>query len=206
MREESAESIEFISRYLDRHSAMIRSLPVGQLVKAIELLTAAYEGERQVFIAGNGGSAANAAHMANDLTHGVAKSGRPGFRATALAANLSVVTALANDEGYAEIFAAQLRALARPGDLLVVLSASGESANVVKAVAAARELKLRSIAFLAMGGGRVAGMADVPVVVPADDYGPAEDAHLMLGHLFVAYFRSVAGTGKAAPAASRALS
>ena len=108
---------------------------------------------------------------------------------TSLCANVSALTASANDLGYEEVFAAQLRAQAEPGDALIVISGSGQSANIVRAAATARELGLHVIGLLGMDGGEVAALCDARVVVPSRDYDHIEVAHLFLEHLLTSYFR-----------------
>ena len=180
----------YVTAYLDRLHGVLRSLPVDDLADALQLLEEAHVQKRQVFLAGNGGSAATASHMANDFLKGVATGDKPGLRAIGLADNVPLVTAIANDEGYENVFAHQLSALAQPGDLLVVLSGSGNSPNIVQAVETARKLGMTTIAFLGMGGGKAAKMAEVSIIVPSDDYGPIEATHLIFDHLITAYLHS----------------
>ena len=140
---------------------------------------------RQVFLCGNGGSAANAIHLANDFLYGVAKANGIGLRIIALPANIAVVTCLGNDIGYADIFAQQLTVLAEPGDLLLVLSGSGNSPNIVKALERARELKMTSYAILGYSGGKCLTLADHPIHFPVDDMQVAEDLQVMIGHMLM---------------------
>jgi D-sedoheptulose 7-phosphate isomerase len=153
---------------------------------ACELRQAWIEG-RHVYICGNGGSAANAMHMANDFHYGIGACGAcprlPGLRVEALPANAGVITCLANDTGYDNIYAHQLEVKGRPGDLLIVLSGSGNSANVVRALETAAVKGIRSFAILAFSGGRCLELADVPIHFPIDDMQIAEDTQLVVGHL-----------------------
>lgn len=153
---------------------------------AQELHQAWVEG-RQVFICGNGGSAANALHMANDLHYGIGACGPgpklPGLRVEALPANSGVITCLANDTGYDNIYAHQLEVKGRPGDLLIALSGSGNSANVVRALETATTLNIKSFAILAFTGGRCKQLADVAIHFRVDDMQIAEDTQLVVGHL-----------------------
>jgi D-sedoheptulose 7-phosphate isomerase len=178
----------FTRQYIAHLIETLKGLPLAHLSKVLKVLESAYGQERQIFLIGNGGSAATASHMANDLMKGVAKSGAHGFRAIALADNVAMITAIANDEDYTRIFSSQLEELADAGDILIIFSGSGNSANIVQALKTARNLKMTSIAFLGMGGGRARKMADVSVVVPSSEYGPIEDAHMMFDHLITAYF------------------
>jgi D-sedoheptulose 7-phosphate isomerase len=180
----------FSARYVRELVTALEALPHDAISGALAAFERAYDEGRQVFIAGNGGSAATASHMCNDLVWGMAQIGRAPFRAVALTDCVPLMTAISNDRSYDDIFSVPLRALARPGDLFVVFSGSGNSPNVVRAVEAARELDLATVAFLGRGGGKLAAMVDVPVVVPSDDYGPIEDIHMMFDHLIIRYFRA----------------
>ena len=187
---QGSDRIAFAQRYIDNLCRVLGDLPLSDLARALETLEKALAERRQVFLAGNGGSAATASHMAGDLVKGVAQEGGRGLRAIALSDNVPLITAIANDESYSEVFASQLAALGQPGDVLIVFSGSGNSANIVRAVEVAQQMGITTIAFLGMGGGQVAKMADVSVIVPSAEYGPIEDAHMVLGHLVTAYLRS----------------
>ena len=157
---------------------------VGRL--AAELL-AGWGAGRQVFLCGNGGSAANAIHLANDLIYGVAKRPGGGLRATALPANGAVMTCLANDVGYEQIFSLQLEVLAEPGDLLIALSGSGNSPNIVTALEVARRLGLRSYAILGYDGGKARTLADVAIHFAVADMQISEDLQLIVGHMLMQF-------------------
>jgi D-sedoheptulose 7-phosphate isomerase len=180
----------FAQKYIDGLCRVLQDIPFPELARALEILERAYVEGRQVFLAGNGGSAATASHTANDLVKGVALAGQTGIRAIALTDNVPLMTAIANDESYAEIFARPLAQFGRPGDILIAISASGNSPNVVRAVEVARQMEMTTIGFLGMGGGKVAKMVDVPVIVKSNDYGPVEDVHMVFDHLSVAYLRA----------------
>ncbi|MBM4442382.1 MAG: SIS domain-containing protein [Candidatus Rokubacteria bacterium] len=190
---ETQTRLDFIEGYFRTLVDVIAQLPRAELARALEVLETAWAERRRVFIAGNGGSAATASHMANDLMKGVAKGGAVGVRAIALSDNVALITAIANDEDYREIFAGQLDMLAEPGDVLIAITGSGNSPNVVRAVESARRLGVHTIGFLGMSGGQVGKMVDVAVVVPSDDYGPIEDLHMVFDHLMTAYLRRWAG-------------
>jgi D-sedoheptulose 7-phosphate isomerase len=144
----------------------------------------AWKNGHQVFLCGNGGSAANAMHIANDLLYGVASKGA-GIRVTALSANSSVLTCLANDLGYDEIFSRQLKVHGSQGDVLIVLSGSGNSPNVVKAIEQASALGIQTFAILGYGGGKCLKLADVPIHFPVDDMQLSEDLQLVVGHMLM---------------------
>lgn len=170
--------------------AILRGALDSPALDRVPELAAALAGVRErgscVFLCGNGGSAGNAIHLANDLVFGAGGgAGGVGLRAEALAANPAVLTCLANDLGYEEVFSHQLRTKGRPGDLLVVLSGSGESPNVVRALEAAAQLGMRSAAIVAFGGGRCAALADIVLHFDLADMQVAEDLQLVVGHMVV---------------------
>ena len=142
---------------------------------------------RNIFICGNGGSAANALHLANDLHYGIGACGPepkiPGLRVEALSANTGIITCLANDTGYDNIYSHQLEVKARPGDLLIVLSGSGNSINVVKAIEIASQLGLRSYAIVAFDGGLCKDKVDHTIHFPINDMQVAEDTQMVVGHI-----------------------
>jgi D-sedoheptulose 7-phosphate isomerase len=138
---------------------------------------------RQVFLAGNGGSAANANHLANDFLYPLSKTPGSGLRVHSLAANPAVMSCLANDEGYDQVFALQLGVLARKRDVLIVLSASGNSPNIIRALEQAKAIGMTSYAVLGFSGGTAKATADVPVHFAIDDVQMAEDAQLIVGHM-----------------------
>src|SRR5260221_8446295 len=142
---------------------------------------------RQVFLCGNGGSAGNAIHLANDFLYGISKTFGVGLRVTALPANPSVLTCLANDLGYEAIFSAQLAVHARRGDVLIVLSGSGNSPNILKALEQAKSMGMKTYAILGYTGGKARTMADVPIHFAVDDMQISEDLQLIVGHMLMQY-------------------
>ena len=182
------------SAYLQRLQGCFTSEVFAAVeVLATELRQAWVDG-RNVYICGNGGSAANAMHMANDFHFGIGSCGPgpklPGLRVDALPANSGVITCLANDTGYDNIYSHQLEVKGRQGDLLIVLSGSGNSANVVKALKTATQLGIRSFAIVAFGGGRCLELADVPIHFKVNDMQIAEDTQLVVGHLCMQWLNS----------------
>jgi len=168
--------------YGQRLSQVLKSFdwtPVEAL--AVDLLDCWKTG-RQVFFAGNGGSAGNANHLANDYLYAISKKAGSGLRAYALSANPSVVTCLANDEVYDRIFSLQLAVQARADDVLIVFSGSGNSPNVLEALREAKRIGMRSYAVLGFDGGKAKAMTDVPIHVEVQDMQIAEDMQLIIGH------------------------
>ncbi len=148
-------------------------------------MSEAWRGNAQVFLCGNGGSAANALHWANDFIYPLAPTGRRALRIHALPANVSCLTCIANDKGYEHVFSHQLETLANPGDLLVALSGSGNSPNIVRAIEAARTLRMRSAALLGFSGGKCLALADLPIHFPIDDMQIVEDLQVIVGHMIM---------------------
>src|SRR5882762_4494624 len=145
-----------------------------------------YEGTLRLggtlFFAGNGGSAADAQHLATEYVMGY-KTNRAAIRTVALTTDTSLLTACANDMGFDEVFARQIEALAEPGDLLVLHSTSGESPNVIRAAQAAKARGVSVVAFVGRGGGRLKDLADLALVIPADDTARIQELHLAIEHV-----------------------
>jgi D-sedoheptulose 7-phosphate isomerase len=181
----------FAREYLTGLRAVMDRVDVGQVAALLGELERAYREDRQVFIAGNGGSAATASHMACDLAKTIlGRTPDPGirrFRVMSLTDNVPLITAIANDLGYEHVFTEQLVVFARPGDLLLVISASGSSPNIVGAVRMARERGLRTAGLLGFDGGEALPLLDTPVLVPDFSYGFVEDLHMVFDHLVTAY-------------------
>lgn len=144
---------------------------------------------RRLFLCGNGGSAGNAIHLANDFLYGVADGVGRAIDVTALPANPAVLTCLANDVGYEEVFACQLMSMARPGDILIALSGSGNSPNILRALEEARTLGMRSYAILGFSGGQAKRLADVAIHFEIDDMQISEDLQLVVGHMLMQWLR-----------------
>ena len=173
----------WIASYLEAQKKTLDSIPVAAVGKLIHLLGLALESDRQIFVAGNGGSAANASHFATDLGKGTSdKLGRR-FRVLSLNDNVSWLTALGNDYTFEDVFVRQLQNYARPGDVLLVVSVSGNSPNLVKAVEWGNSKGLTTIALVGRKRGRLAQLAGRLVVVDSDHYGRVEDAHMSICHM-----------------------
>lgn len=155
----------------------------SDVMQLAETLALCWREKRQLFLCGNGGSAANAIHLANDFLYGIDKPAGCGLRVTALPANPAVLTCLANDVSYADVFAQQLTALAKRDDVLIALSGSGNSPNIVKALQRSRELGMTSFAILGFSGGQCLRLADHPVHFQIDDMQISEDLQMIVGHM-----------------------
>ena len=173
----------WISKYLLEQKAALDSIPQESVGKLIAAFKKALEEDRQIFVFGNGGSAANASHFVTDLGKGASdKIGRR-FRCLSLNDNVSWLTALGNDYAYEEVFVRQLINFARPGDVALVMSVSGNSPNVVKAVEWAKENGLDTIALVGGKRGRLADLADQVIAINSMHYGRVEDAHMGICHM-----------------------
>ncbi len=146
--------------------------------------------KRQVFFCGNGGSAGNAIHLVNDFLYGIAKKTGGGLKVQALSANSAVITCLANDIGYEAIFSEQLAVQAEAGDLLIALSGSGNSPNIVHVIEQAKVMGVKSYAILGFTGGKCKELADVPIHFPVNDMQIAEDLQLIVGHMMMRWLYS----------------
>ena len=172
-----------IREYAER---LNRALNLSCMDRVVDLGQALRECWRQgnaVYLCGNGGSAGNANHLANDLFYGAGINNGGGLRVEALSANPAVLTCLANDIGYEEIYAEQIRVKAKPGDVLIVLSGSGNSPNVVRALEAGNAKGMTTFAILAFTGGRCKKIAQHSIHFEIDDMQIAEDLQLIIGHM-----------------------
>jgi len=170
---------------LEALRGLLETLPREELVKLVGMagvIAGAIDEGRVVFTCGNGGSAADAQHIAGELVGRFRKKPR-GYRAFALTTNSSVVTALANDFGFDEIFSRQIESSGNEGDVLLALSTSGMSENVVSAVRTANDKGMISLAFSGKGGGDLAKSASLSIVVPHDDFARIQEVHMTLGHI-----------------------
>jgi D-sedoheptulose 7-phosphate isomerase len=174
----------FARGYLDYLKELFAKLDTDEIAAFIEVLLQARARGARIFFIGNGGSAATASHFANDIAIGTRSWSRP-FRAISLTDNVPVLTAIGNDYGYAEIFTSQLKALMVRGDVVVAISASGNSPNIVQAVEYANQQGAITVGLSGFDGGSLKQFAQYCVHVPTDkgEYGPVEDIHLILDHL-----------------------
>jgi D-sedoheptulose 7-phosphate isomerase len=179
-----------IDNYIERLQAALAELPRERLARLGETLLRAYRNDKQVFTIGNGGSSSLASHMAADLGKNTIGPNMKRFRITSLSENASIVTALANDLGYENVFYEQLVEVIAAGDVLIVISASGNSPNVLKAIRYAQANSAEVVGLLGFDGGEAANLVDIPIVVGSHDYGIVEDAHLVINHILVEYFRT----------------
>jgi D-sedoheptulose 7-phosphate isomerase len=178
-----------ISNYLTEIQDVLARIQESSIEENIALLYEAWRRRRQIFIIGNGGSAATASHMANDLSKGTMAPGKPRMRAIALTDNVSLISAWANDTSYENIFKEQLENLLERVDVVLGISASGNSPNILRAMEFARQQGSVTIGWTGGNGGSLKGMVDLAVLVPTDDVGMIESCHLVLDHLVTSELR-----------------
>lgn len=175
----------FFENYASRLQAVLAAADWTGVARLGQSVLDCWTNGRQVFLCGNGGSAGNAIHLANDYLYGIAKRTGGGLKVIALAANPAVITCLANDVGYEHIFSEQLAVQARPGDLLIALSGSGNSPNIISVLERAKTMDVTSCAILGYSGGRSKSLAEICIHFPVDDMQIAEDLQLIVGHMLM---------------------
>lgn len=186
------ESIgQFFDAYADQLTRAARSVKREALDAAQVLLSDAIGRDAHIFACGNGGSAAIANHLVCDHARGISYDTGLRPRVQSLSATVELLTAIANDVSYSEVFAEQLRLLGRPGDVLITISSSGDSENVTRAIQYAQANGIASISLTGFAGGRTAALADVNLHVDADNYGVVEDVHQSLMHVLAQYVRQI---------------
>lgn len=183
---------QYARAYIEHLSRMLSELDFESVAAVIGVLQKARTQGNTVFLCGNGGSAATSAHFANDLGFGASPDGKKPFRAVCLTSNSAFLTCLANDIGYENVFARQLYNLMKPGDVVVAISASGNSPNTVKALEYARDNGGIPIAWVGFDGGRMKEVAAHVIHVKSSngEYGPVEDIHMVLDHLISSFLAS----------------
>ena len=185
---ESLSINDYSKSYIDYLSSVLKNISLKDIEKFVEVLLEARERESSIFFIGNGGSAATASHFANDIAIGTRTYKKP-FRAISLCDNQAVITAIANDDGYEKIFSQQLQVLLKKQDVVIAISASGNSPNLLDAISTAKKMNTITVGISAFDGGKMKEMVDVSLHVPTEkgEYGPAEDAHMVLDHLISNY-------------------
>ena len=180
---------EYVTLYNERLGEVLNTLDKDALARAAEAMDAARQTNKTLFIIGNGGSAAAAAHLVNDLVAGAYVEGAPAFRAFSLSDNISTLTALANDSGYESVFEHQLKVYMAPGDVVLAMSVSGNSPNIIRALEYARANGAVTIGMCGFSGGKLAPLCDIVLHARTtpDEYGPVEDVFSILGHILSGY-------------------
>jgi len=180
--------IDYSKSYLQYLNKVLSGIALNEIEDFVKVLLEARERGSNIFFIGNGGSAATASHFANDIAIGSREFDKP-FRVISLCDNQAMITAIANDDGYEEIFSQQLRVLLKKQDVVVSISASGNSPNLIHAINVAKTMGAISVGISAFDGGKMKDLVDFSLHVPSEkgEYGPAEDAHMVLDHLVANY-------------------
>jgi len=193
------EAKDFIDKYIHELKRCLDKLDKREINQAINLLMRAYKNKRKVFIMGNGGSASNASHMASDLGKGTLKRVydelEPRFKVYSLTDNVALLTAYGNDLSFEDIFVQQLRNLVEERDVVIALSGSGNSKNVIRAIKYAKKRGAFTIGFLGFKtGGKLGTLVDCAVIADTDSYGVSEDIQLVLDHIITSFIAKVKDT------------
>lgn len=187
--------MEFIKNYFKELKKTIDKISVEDIKRVTDILYKAYEQDKQIFIIGNGGSASTASHFACDLSKGTLQriydEKEKRFRAISLTDNVAHLTALANDLDYDDIFSQQLRNLINKEDILISITGSGNSQNILNAVDTASKLGAITIGFLGFDGGKLKSKVNYYIHIPSNHYGRIEDLHLVLAHLISSYLHEM---------------
>jgi len=183
----------FIKSYVKKLKTLLDEIDVEAISKIIDLLENTQESGGTIYVIGNGGSAATASHMANDLNIGLKRRGIRKFNVISLADNYSIGTAISNDIGFENIFYAQLEDVINDKDLLISISCSGNSPNIIKAVKYAKELSAKVVGCTGFDGGELKLLSDVNfhIDTPKGEYGLVEDMHMILDHIIYSYYISL---------------
>jgi len=186
----------FLKDYIDKQKETLENIPLEKVSEIVAAFKEALLNDRQIFVFGNGGSAANASHFVTDLGKGSSDKTWKRFRCLSLNDNTPWISALGNDYSFDAIFERQLMNLARQGDVILVMSVSGNSPNLVRATAWAKENGMQVIALVGAGKGKLAEIADIVIAVEDEHYGRVEDAHMGICHMIAYAFMELASLQK----------
>jgi D-sedoheptulose 7-phosphate isomerase len=186
--------MESIITYFAELEQIMRTISLSDLKKVLGILEEGYHNGHRIFVMGNGGSAATASHFALDLSKNTIMPGAPRVKAISLTDHVPLITAWSNDTHYEHIFAEQLANMIEPGDVVIGISTSGNSANVINAVKLARQNRAATIGLLGAKGGKLKDMVDAFVLAPGKNIEQGEDAHMILTHVITRHMREVVGT------------
>jgi D-sedoheptulose 7-phosphate isomerase len=192
MSDQTAPTTDFssgVQEYLNGLKKVLDEFDINQVTLVMERLLAAYRRHSSVYVFGNGGSASTASHFVNDFNKGVSEQLARGFRFYCLNDNVPTMMAVANDISYHHVFTLQLKNYLRPGDVVLAISGSGNSLNVIEAVQYANERGIETIGLVGYDGGRLKGLVRHCIHVPVDDMQKVEDIHLVVNHVMMALFK-----------------
>jgi D-sedoheptulose 7-phosphate isomerase len=182
----------YITDYIQQQKAALESIPVDQVAALVERFKKVLHEDHQIFVFGNGGSGTNASHFVTDLGKSASDKTYRRFRCLSLSDNISWITAIGNDYAYEDVFLRQLENYARPGDVVLVMSVSGSSPNIVKAVEWCKQTGVHTIALIGGKRGKLAELADDVIVIDSMHYGRVEDCHMHICHMICYAFVEVA--------------
>lgn len=182
---------EYVTHYIQQQKAALESIPVAQVATLIQRFQKALQEDRQIFVFGNGGSGTNASHFVTDLGKSASDKTFRRFRCLSLSDNISWITAIGNDYAYEDVFLRQLQNYARPGDVVLVMSVSGSSPNLVKTVAWCRANNVHTVALIGGQKGQLSHLADDVIVIDDTHYGRVEDCHMHICHMICYAFIEV---------------
>ncbi len=188
----------YVLEYSKTLHEVLTAIDPKSLEEGLELLKSTHTEGKRIYVAGNGGSSAVGEHLCCDWTLGTDRKTYQPMKTYSLASNLSVLTALANDVGYDQVFSEQVRTLVEEGDLLILISSSGNSKNIVNAAHMAKKNKIRTLSFTGFSGGELARVTDVSIRVNFPNYGLVEDAHQILMHCFAQFIARERSSGQKA--------
>ena len=174
-----------VSDYVSSLQKTLNELSIDAIEEVVDILHEARLSKKQIFIMGNGGSASTASHFVCDLAKNIRKDGWPHFKVIGLSDNMAIFSAYANDEGYENVFSQQLENLIQNGDVVIGISASGNSPNVLSAMSVAKKYNAETIGFTGFDGGKLGNMVKYHIHIPNNNYGQIEDIHLVLEHITV---------------------
>jgi D-sedoheptulose 7-phosphate isomerase len=183
--------LESINSYFSELEQMLRAISLPDLERVLNLLENVYRNGNRIFIMGNGGSAATASHFALDLAKNTIMPGAPRLKAISLTDHVPLITAWSNDTAYEHIFAEQLANMIEPGDVVIGISASGNSPNVINALLLAGQYRASTIGLLGAKGGKIKDIVDAYVLAPGQNIEQEEDAHMILAHVITRHMRDV---------------
>lgn len=172
----------YLDNFLDKSIQTLHTLPMDRVVEAIEIILTSYKASGTWFLAGNGGSAADAQHIAAEMV-GRLVSDRRALPAVSLSDNVSSLTAISNDYGYESVFSRQLEALASPNDVFLAISTSGNSPNIINALSTATSLGIQTISLTGHEGGKAAALSDCAIIIPQTETALIQQAHITVGHM-----------------------
>ncbi|WP_205314844.1 D-sedoheptulose-7-phosphate isomerase [Nonomuraea lactucae] len=191
MTERSQDQYPSMHDYLDRLSRSLKAVSVADLARVASIIEAAYRSRGTLYVCGNGGSAATASHFAVDMAKNTRVSGVPPVRVVSLVDHVPALTAWANDIGYEKVFSGQIEGLAVPGDVIIGISTSGNSPNVLHALAYGRDHGMTTVGLLGPVGGHARDLCDAWVAAPAESIEEQEDLHMTMTHVLTRHMREV---------------